>query len=68
MSQFVVTTELDSYLELDFKLIRVIKAMLIAELKQKSLFQNTCQEEGRHAGRSTERLWLWREIFRMAAW
>ena len=68
MSQFVVTTELDSYLELDFKLIRVIKAMLIAELKQKSLFQNTCQEEGRHAGRSTERLWLWRDRFRMAAW
>ena len=33
LSQFVVTTALDSNLEVDFKLIRVIKAMLIAELK-----------------------------------
>jgi len=59
-----VTTVLDSYLELDFKLIRVIKAMLIAELKQKSLFQKTCQEQGRNAGRSTDRMWLWREKFK----
>lgn len=67
LSQFVVTTVLDSYLELDFKLIRFIKAMLIAELKQKSLFQKTCQEQGRQAGRSTDRMWLWMERFKVAA-
>ena len=66
LSQSVVTTALDSNLELDFKLIRVIKAMLIAELKQKSLFQKTCQVQGRHAGRSTDRMWLWRERFKGA--